>query len=233
MSLEIGMTGLGDRWRRVYPAYDRLPSVYERMNLAMTWGQVDRWRRQLATLLPQNARRVLDAGCGPGNMTRHLISAGRYVIGLDYSAEMLKAMRLDIDKVQGVFEMLPFRDGAFDVAVLAYALHAARDLERALAELTRVARGVAAVSMGKPDNPLVRRLFRLYVAYFIPALAYVLAPGHVDEYRALKEILDAATPNKDLRAFLEKLLELRYFGTRGLGAIYMFYGERPRWTIRR
>ncbi|AEA11849.1 Methyltransferase type 11 [Thermoproteus uzoniensis 768-20] len=227
------MTGLGDRWRRVYPAYDRLPSVYERMNLAMTWGQVDRWRRQLATLLPQNARRVLDAGCGPGNMTRHLISAGRYVVGLDYSAEMLKAMRLDVDKVQGVFEMLPFRDGAFDVAVLAYALHAAKDLEKALAELTRVAYGVAAISMGKPDSPLIRRLFGLYVAYLVPTLARILAPGHVDEYKALKEILEAAVPNRDLKALLEKSLELKYFGTRGLGAIYMFYGERPQRAVKR
>jgi ubiquinone/menaquinone biosynthesis C-methylase UbiE len=221
------MTGLGDRWRKVYPAYDRLSSVYERMNAAMTWGQVDRWRRQLASLLPRDVERVLDAGCGPGNMTRHLASAGRYVVGLDYSAEMLKALKLDVDKVQGVFEMLPFRDCAFDVAVLAYSLHAARDLERTLAKLTRAARGVAAVSMGKPDNPLVARLFGLYVSRFIPALARILAPGHVDEYRALREILEAAAPNSELEALLRRWVELRYFGTRGFGAIYMFYGVRP------
>ncbi|MEZ0248769.1 MAG: class I SAM-dependent methyltransferase, partial [Thermoproteus sp.] len=209
-----------------YPAYDRLPEVYERMNAAMTWGQVDRWRKQLAALLRPDAARVLDAGCGPGNMTRHLLLPTRHVVGLDYSVEMLKALRFDIDKVQGVFEFLPFRDDAFDAAVLAYSLHAARDLERALAELTRASREVAAVSMGKPDGLVARKLFRLYVRYFVPALARVLAPGHVDEYRSLVEILDAALPNRKLKSLLEGWLDLKYFGTRGFGAIYMFYGAR-------
>ncbi|MEL9991666.1 MAG: class I SAM-dependent methyltransferase [Thermoproteus sp.] len=224
MPLGVDMTGLGERWRKVYPAYDRLPEVYERMNIAMTWGQVDKWRRQLAALLPPNAVRILDAGCGPGNMTRHLLSPTRYVVGLDYSIEMLRALRLDVDRVQGIFEFLPFRDGAFDAVVLAYSLHAARDLERALAELTRVSREVAAVSMGKPDSLIVRRLFRLYVKYFVPMLARVLAPGHVGEYKALVDILDAALPNEKLKSLLERWLDLKYFGTRGVGAIYIFYG---------
>lgn len=219
------MTGLGDSWRKVYPVYDKLADVYERMNLAMTWGNVDRWRRQLASLVPPNAVRVLDAGCGPGNMTRHLIN-GRYVVGLDYSADMLKANKLDVDKVQGVFEALPFRDNAFDAAVLAYSLHAARDLGRALDELTRVARSVAAVSMGKPDGRMARLLVRLYVSRFVPLLARLLAPRHVEEYKALKEIFKAALPNEDLRRYLGEWLDLKYFGTRGLGAIYMFYGVR-------
>lgn len=218
------MTGLGDNWRKVYPVYDKLAEVYERMNMAMTWGNVDRWRRQLASLVPPDALRVLDAGCGPGNMTRHLLD--KYVVGLDYSIDMLKANKLDVDKVQGVFEALPFRDDAFDVAVLAYALHAARDLGKALDELIRVARGIAAVSMGKPDGRLARLLVWLYVSRFVPLLARLLAPRHVDEYKALGEIFKAALPNGELKRFLEKRLDLKYFGTRGLGAIYMFYGTR-------
>jgi demethylmenaquinone methyltransferase/2-methoxy-6-polyprenyl-1,4-benzoquinol methylase len=49
----------------------------------------------------------------------------------------------------------------------------------------------------------------------------------VDEYRALREILEAAAPNRELAALLRRWIELRYFGTRGFGAIYMFYGVRP------
>ncbi|CCC81359.1 class I SAM-dependent methyltransferase [Thermoproteus tenax] len=227
------MTGLGERWRKVYPAYRKLVSVYERMNLAMTWGNVDKWRRQLAALVPDDAEKILDAGCGPGNMTRHLLRPGRYVVGLDYSIEMLKALKYDIDKVQGVFESLPFRDGYFDVAVLAYALHAARDLERALDELTRVAGAVAAVSMGAPDNPIVRGLFKLYVAVFVPFLALLLAPSHLREYTALSDILSVAPPNRVFKSILSRWMRLESFTTRGFGAIYIFYGTSRRFRRHR
>lgn len=220
------MTGLGERWRRVYPAYHKIADVYERMNMAMTWGNVDRWRRQAAALLDGGAARVLDAGCGPGNMAKH-IKAGRYVVGLDYSQEMLKDVPYDdVDRVQGVFERLPFRDDAFDAAVAGYSLHAAQDLERAIVELSRAAREVVAVSMGKPDNGLVELLFRMYVFYVIPLMAKALAPGRAEEYKALKEILSAAPRNKALKALLGRYLDLRYFGARALGAVYIFAGVR-------
>nr|KJR72986.1 MAG: methyltransferase type 11 [Thermoproteus sp. AZ2] len=216
------MAGLGDRWRGVYPAYHKIVGVYERMNAAMTFGNADRWRRQAASLLDSNVEKILDAGCGPGNMERHLRG---HIVGLDYSLEMLRANPYE-DKVQGVFELMPFRDDAFDAAVLGYSLHAARDLEAALAELVRVAREVVAVSMGKPDNRAAEALARFYVAYIVPLMARLLAPALVQEYKALKTIFDSALRNNELRKLLERWLELKYFGTRGLGTIYIFAGIR-------
>jgi ubiquinone/menaquinone biosynthesis C-methylase UbiE len=121
---------------------------------------------------------------------------------------------------------MPFRDDSFDAAVLGYSLHAARDLEAALAELVRVAREVVAVSMGKPDNRAAKALARFYIAYIVPLMAGFLAPALVQEYKALKMIFDSAMRNKELRGLLEGRLELKYFGTRGLGTIYIFAGFR-------
>lgn len=68
--------GLGSSWRVVYESYKKIVKFYERANLLVTFGNVDRWRREAIGLFYQldgkNPLRVLDAGAGPGNMARHI-----------------------------------------------------------------------------------------------------------------------------------------------------------------
>jgi trans-aconitate methyltransferase len=50
-------------------------------------------RGLLDLLAPQNGERVLDLGCGTGDLTAAIAAAGATVVGLDASAEMLSAAR--------------------------------------------------------------------------------------------------------------------------------------------
>jgi ubiquinone/menaquinone biosynthesis C-methylase UbiE len=87
--------------------------------------------------------RALDAACGTGRHTSHLLERGHDVVGVDATAEMLAVAR---EKAPGArFEQgdvcdLRFDDGEFDLAVCGLALEHVADLDRAVSELARVVR---------------------------------------------------------------------------------------------
>lgn len=87
-------------------------------------------------------RRVLDLGCGEGQVTRALAAEpGREVVGLDPSAGQLAnavAAGGPPRYVRGVGEALPFADGAFDGVCCCLVIEHAEDVDAVLAEVARV-----------------------------------------------------------------------------------------------
>jgi SAM-dependent methyltransferase len=87
-------------------------------------------------------RRLLDAGCGPGEFAAR---AGRIlgcnVIGVDQSARMVELTRArGVEAVVGDVQDLPFRDREFDAVSASWMLYHLPDLDRGLAEIARVLR---------------------------------------------------------------------------------------------
>jgi SAM-dependent methyltransferase len=86
-------------------------------------------------------RRVLDAGCGRGELAERLLETGVEVVALDQSERMVELTRArGVDAVVGDVQSLPFGDGEFDVVVANFMLYHVPDVELALAELARVLR---------------------------------------------------------------------------------------------
>jgi SAM-dependent methyltransferase len=83
--------------------------------------------------------RILDLGCGDGQLTQRIAATGAQVCGADLSPEMVAAARS-----RGVIadvanaEALPHADGAFDAVFSNAALHWVRDHEAMLAQVHRV-----------------------------------------------------------------------------------------------
>lgn len=75
--------------------FDELASSYDRSFTHSTCGMTLRQRvwERAATLFPPGAR-ILELGCGTGEDAVHLARAGRYVVALDASAEMIRLARL-------------------------------------------------------------------------------------------------------------------------------------------
>jgi SAM-dependent methyltransferase len=87
-------------------------------------------------------RRVLEVGCGEGELAERLVGElGVGLVALDQSERMVELARArGLDARVGDVQELPFEDGSFDVAVAAWMLYHVRALDRALRELARVLR---------------------------------------------------------------------------------------------
>jgi SAM-dependent methyltransferase len=83
--------------------------------------------------------RVLDLGCGDGQLTARLAAAGAKVRGADASAAMVEAARgRGVEAVVSQAEALPFADGSFDAVFSNAALHWVRGQDEMMGEVRRV-----------------------------------------------------------------------------------------------
>ncbi|WP_072094072.1 malonyl-ACP O-methyltransferase BioC, partial [Trabulsiella odontotermitis] len=99
--------------------------------------------RLLSQLPPHTFSRVLDAGCGPGSVSRYWKDAGSEVTALDLSPQMLEQARqqqVAHHYVAADIEALPLADAQFDLVWSNLAVQWCDDLNAALSELYRVVR---------------------------------------------------------------------------------------------
>jgi ubiquinone/menaquinone biosynthesis C-methylase UbiE len=100
--------------------------------------------------------RLLDVGCGPGNIALKIARRcpGALIVGLDRSANMVKAARKAAeaaglkDRVHfqiGNADQIPFADGSFEIVISNSVLHHLADPARVFNEMRRVAKSEGAV----------------------------------------------------------------------------------------
>ena len=99
-----------------------------------------RYGRDLVQLLmPKEGERILDVGCGTGQLTAEIANAGADVIGIDASPEMIQAARKNFPKLR--FEVCDATtmgfDQEFDAVFSNAALHWVLDQENAVACISR------------------------------------------------------------------------------------------------
>lgn len=107
-------------------------------------------------------RRVLDAGCGTGYLSRQLAARGAAVTGVDLSPRMIAIAREaspDLDlRVDSCTALATVDDGAFDAVVANYVVMDLPDLAGATTAFHRVLRrgGIAVLVFSHPCFPQAR-----------------------------------------------------------------------------
>jgi len=108
----------------------------------------------LEWLNPQPGERILDLGCGDGQLTQKIAASGAQVIGVDASPAMVEGARSrDLTAKLCNAEALPF-DSEFDAVFSNAALHWVRDQDAMLAGVQRALRpsGRFVAEMGGHGN---------------------------------------------------------------------------------
>lgn len=116
-------------------AADWNPGLYQSSH-SFVW---ERGREMLAMLAPQPGERILDAGCGTGQLTAEIAAAGADVLGVDSSPAMVEQARRNFPEIP--FELqdlraLPYR-AEFDAVFSNAALHWVQPAEDAAASIAR------------------------------------------------------------------------------------------------
>ena len=90
-------------------------------------------------LAARPGERILDLGCGDGQLTARLASAGVEMLGVDASAAMVAAARAaGIGADEASAERLPYADASFDAVFSNAVLHWVRDQDAMMVEVHRV-----------------------------------------------------------------------------------------------
>jgi len=225
-------TEVAEMFGRIAPAYDRL-------NTIMTAGQDGRWRRAAAdaTGLGQSGS-AIDVACGTGKLAVALaqrVGPFGLVVGVDLSPAMIRlARRRHRDHVQLRFAeanalALPYADGTFDAATIAFGLRNLSDFTAGLAEMRRVVRpGGRVVCLeltiprpawwGRLYLAVFRRLAPLAATLFGLGATYRYLPGSLEGFPSVR-VLAAAMRGAGLEAVTYRRL--------GLGAVALHVGVVP------
>jgi len=224
---------------RVVATFDELAPVHDRMAAILSLGMDRRWRAAVVAetrLTPGDS--AIDVAAGTGRLATDLADRvgpfGR-IVAVDLSPAMVErgtARSRDIVQLEFVLGdalELPFDDGRFGAATIAFGLGALRDPAAAIRELCRVVRPGGRVVCLEPTMPRPRwwgRLQHRTAQRFAP-LAVSVTVRH-DAYRQLHG-LTSNVPDAEVLAGLLRaagLVDVRYRRL-GLGAVALHSGTTP------
>ena len=192
--------------------FDAIAPAYDRMNSLMTLGRDAGWRRAArdATGL-RTGDAAIDVACGTGKLAALLAETvgpfGR-VEAVDLSEGMIaRGRRVYRDLVQLHFRVanalaLPYADGEFDAATIAFGLRNLADYEAGFREMARVVRPGGTVVCLELSLPRWRTYARFYHALFrrVAPLAGAIVARQGGAYRYLPDSLDAFPSAEQLAA---------------------------------
>ena len=189
--------------------FDDIAPRYDLVNDALSVGIHHSWRAfatRCAALEPGDA--VLDVCSGTGVWTpllRQAVGPRGRVVGVDFSGGMLRRGRAQFDgvgapRVQGDATRLPFADGQFDAATVAFGIRNVAEVDRAFREMARVVRPggrVVCLEFAAPRAGTFRSLYQLYSRFVMPAVggaisgrrdAYAYLPASVARFKSRPEL---------------------------------------------
>jgi demethylmenaquinone methyltransferase/2-methoxy-6-polyprenyl-1,4-benzoquinol methylase len=225
---------------RVREMFGRIARRYDLLNHLLSVNIDKRWRRIVANRvrekLSANPRaRVLDVACGTGDLSLSLFEiTGAGVVGTDFCRPMLAiaAGKTNgrIRFIEGDALDLPFRDGTFDVATIAFGLRNLSNVESGLAELSRVLKPggwVAVLEFSRPANVILRPMFNLYFRKLLPMMGGLIS-GSLTAYTYLPASVQKFPDQSQLSLLMEQagFDQVGYENlTGGIAALHM--GRRP------
>jgi demethylmenaquinone methyltransferase/2-methoxy-6-polyprenyl-1,4-benzoquinol methylase len=218
--------------------FDAIAPRYDLLNRVLS-ARVDvAWRREAVRALEvRPGDRVLDLATGTGDLLLEELRAGATgSVGADLSFGMLRLVRPKFENpgypesrvCQGDAERLPFGDGCFDGASIAFGIRNVLDRAQGLREMRRVVKpGRRVVVLEFHDTRgLVGAVFRLYFNHILPRIGAMVSSREAYSYLP-RSVRNFETPG----SFGELMRQagLRKVASRPLtfGIAWLHVGEVP------
>ncbi len=204
-----------EKARRVRGVFDSVASRYDVMNDVLSMGMHRVWKAYTVGVAAiQPGMRVLDIAGGTGDLARAFaarVGEQGCVVLTDINEAMLRTGRdrmLDQGRVIPTAacdaEHMPFAEGSFDLASVAFGLRNMTNKEAALTEMARVLRpgGRLLVLEFSRPAPLLQKPYDWYSFTLMPLLGKLIAKDG-DSYRYLAESIRVHPDQATLKAMMK------------------------------
>lgn len=224
---------------QVREMFSSIAPRYDVTNEVLSFGVHRLWRR--ATVKASGAtpgQKVIDCACGTGDLSlafARAVGPSGEVVGTDFCEPMIvharqKAARagMKIDFAPADALHLPYPDGRFDIASIAFGIRNVDDPLACLRELSRVVRSggrVVVLEFGQPSG-LYGALYRTYSRILMPWIGGVLT-GNRSAYEYLPSTAAAFPAGKRFIGLMEQAETFKARRARSLwfGTAWVYVGE--------
>lgn len=191
--------------------FSSIAGRYQLVNHLLSGGLDWHWRAVAVRLVRRwKPSTLLDVATGSGDLASAIRKAlpGCRVVGADFCRPML-----DVARRKGLPELveadglsLPFPDGTFDAATVAFGLRNMASWERGLGEMARVLKPgghVLILDFSLPTLSVIRPLYRFYLHRILPIIAG-LATGRTDAYEYLGGSIEQFPSGNAMTALMQR-----------------------------
>ena len=226
-----------ERAQYVREMFGDIAARYDLMNTLMTGGRHHAWRAMSARALVRPGDRVVDVGCGTGDLALACLDAGAgSVLGVDFARPMLTRARAKAGArgVRAAFALgdatrLPLVDASVDVWCSAFMVRNVPDLDVALAEAHRVLRPggrLGVLEIPRMVGGVLRPFARVHFQRVVPLLGRAVS-GHTSAYRYLPVSVDHfLTPDELSMRLRTAGFQVRFVRMLMLGTVALHVAER-------
>lgn len=203
---ESSRPGLHAKWKGVVDSLEAIIPIYEKGSSRISLFSDKAMRVEVASFAVggEEGALVLDLGAGPGTLSRVVAHSGGRPVLADASRKMLSRAP-EFDRVQCVFEFLPFRPGTFDAAVAGFSLRDSQDLETALTQIRQAIRPAgkfAFCDLGKPASKVKAALVGGYIRVAPPLIGFLTGGRSGLRFGSLHDTYKLVLDNRSLRRLL-------------------------------
>ena len=226
-----------DKRELVESMFDSIAWRYDFLNHFLSFGIDHLWRRRAVRTISKSYKNphILDVATGTGDLAIAAIRLDPFrICGIDISAGMLEIGKDKIAKrgysgkielIRADSEDIPFEDGLFDVAMVAFGVRNFADPLKGLKEMRRVIRKngmILVLEFSRPSAFPFRPLYNFYFRNILPFFGRLFSKDK-SAYTYLPDSVSKFPDNED---FLKLLREAGFSDTRqvkltgGVASIY-------------